>query len=484
MTAKFYDYFSGNDYDNRVVFKDSQREYTVLEVKQILEKKLDAGEKFKDIIDFLTNVIRDKNYITKIYTSGTSANNPKCVQKSMKNFLDESRDVWNELGLDRGLEFISTTTINHLFGLCFQLIIPLDNGCIINLDRISYPEDLKIKNAVLITTPSFLEALRKYDACPEVKPKVIISAGAPLSRETFDYAIKISERVIDLYGSTETGSIAYRERPDGEKLKLFKGIKILETKENGTLIKTNYSYESSQKLSDRIKLLNEEEIELLGRCDRVLKVQEKRIRADEIEIEIRKQSFVEACFCLDTGGKIGALCVLSKEGLDFLIKEGKLEIVKQLKLALNNKFEVIPQKWKFFDKIPVNERGKVDIEKIKAIFDINLSLPLVLSRNIAEDKAVFELCFLRSSNFFQGHFEGLPILAGVVQLFYADFFIKEAFNIECRQGQIRRIKFSNIIRPEKKLKLILNHAGNGISFKFEDDNLTYSSGVFPIKNYL
>ena len=153
MTAKFYDYFSGNDYDNRVVFKDSQREYTVLEVKQILEKKLDAGEKFKDIIDFLTNVIRDKNYITKIYTSGTSANNPKCVQKSMKNFLDESRDVWNELGLDRGLEFISTTTINHLFGLCFQLIIPLDNGCIINLDRISYPEDLKIKNAVLITTP-------------------------------------------------------------------------------------------------------------------------------------------------------------------------------------------------------------------------------------------------------------------------------------------------------------------------------------------
>ena len=78
----------------------------------------------------------------------------------------------------------------------------------------------------------------------------------------------------------------------------------------------------------------------------------------------------------------------------------------------------------------------------------------------------------------------MPILAGVVQFFYADFFIKEAFNIECRQGQIRRVKFSNIIKPDKIIKLKLTKTETGVSFRYEDTERTYSSGIFPLKNYL
>ena len=95
------------------------------------------------------------------------------------------------------------------------------------------------------------------------------------------------------------------------------------------------------------------------------------------------------------------------------------------------------------------------------------------------------MCFLRNSNFFKGHFDNLPILAGVVQLYYANFFAKRAFAIDCRGGQIRRIKFTNIIRPDKRIHLYLKHTDKGIVYKFEQtEDFTYSSGLLPLENIL
>ena len=483
MTDKFYEYFLTDRFDNKVILKSAKREYTVKDVKNMFGKEIENNENLKDIIDFLNKTVNSSNDVIEFKTSGSTANESKCIKKSVKNMLLETHDMYEELGLAENMEFISTTTLKHIFGMCFHFILPLNTGSVINIDRINYPEDIKIENAVLITSPSFLDSLMKYDEKVEVKPKIIISAGSKLKDETYKYALKIANRVIDLYGSTETNSIGWRENPEDKRIKLFRGVKIFSTGDSGTKLSTAYAYEPVQEIGDRIKVFGNE-IELLGRCDRILKVQEKRILADNIESEIRKCDLINDVFCLDTGGKIGAFTVLTQKGQNFVLENGTLNLIKLLKHNLNDKFEVIPQRWKFFDEIPKNQRGKVDIDKIKTIFNLNLTLPLVLSRTCEKDAAEFELCFLKNSNFFKGHFEGMPILAGVVQFFYADFFIKEAFNIECRQGQIRRVKFSNIIKPDKIIKLKLTKTETGVSFRYEDTERTYSSGIFPLKNYL
>ena len=483
MTDRFYEYFLTDKFDNNVILKDSEKEYTVKDVKNMFGKDIEGNETLKDIIDFLNKTVNSSNDIIEFKTSGSSANKSKCIKKSVKNMLLESKDIYEELGLAEDMEFISTTTLKHIFGMCFHFILPLNTGSVINIERINYPEDIKVENAVLITSPSFLDSLRKYDADVVVKPKVIISAGSKLKDETYSYALTIAERVIDLYGSTETNSIGYRESPESSLIKLFKGIKILSASEYGTTLSTAYSYDPVQEIGDKVKICGDK-IELLGRCDRVLKVHEKRILADDIENEIKKNDLINECFCIETGGKIGAATVLTKAGQDFIIKNGSSELSKILKSNLKDKFEVIPQRWRFLDELPKNERGKVDVKKIKELFELNLSFPLILSRIHSKDYAEYELCFLRSSNFFQGHFEGMPILAGVVQFFYADYFIKDAFDIECRQGQIRRVKFSNIIRPDKVVILRLKKNETGVNFKYEDDERTYSSGIFPLKSYL
>ena len=483
MTDRFYEYFLTDKFDNNVILKDSEKEYTVKDVKNMFGKEISGNENLRCIVNFLESALEDTDYIPEFTTSGSTAGEAKCVKKPLKNLFIESRDIYDELDVTENFEVISTTTLNHFYGFCFHFVFPLCRGNIINLDRINYPEDIKIENAVLITTPSFLESLRKYDAKVEVKPKVIISAGSRLKNETFKYAEGIADRVIDLYGSTETGSIGYRDNCNSNMMKLFRGIKILKLEADGTEISTEYSEPAVQKIGDRL-LLRGDRIEFLGRCDRVLKVQEKRINAEDIELELKKSDLIEDIYCLETGGKIGAMCVLTSRGQKSIIEKGSLEVIKYLKSLINGRFEVIPQRWKFVDRIPENQRGKVDIERIKEIFDLNLSFPLIISRICERDFAEYELCFLRGSNFFRGHFEGMPILAGVVQFFYVDFFIKDAFKLECRQGQIRRIKFSNIIRPDRVLRLRLNKTETGVNFKYEDDEKTYSSGIFPLKSYL
>lgn len=94
------------------------------------------------------------------------------------------------------------------------------------------------------------------------------------------------------------------------------------------------------------------------------------------------------------------------------------------------------------------------------------------------------MTFINNSNFFKGHFEGMPILPGVVQLFYANWFAKLAFGIDCSQGQIRRVKFSNIIKPLEIVELELKKTDSGVSFRYYNEEKTFSSGILPVKSFL
>jgi len=402
------------------------------------------------------------------------------VEKSYENMTTEAIDIIDELKIDSSLEFVTTTTHEHLFGFTFHLMLPSLLGSKINERRINYPEDINIPDAVLVTTPSFLEVMRKYNVQPAINPKIIITAGSKLENKTFDYAKSIAQRVIEIYGSTETGIIAYRENPQ-DMLKPFRGIKILETTDDYTKISTEYSLKSPVIISDRIKL-SKGMIEFEGRSGRVLKIQEKRILAQDIENFIKNSGFIEDVFCFEYDGKLAAIGVPNKKGREFLIQNDKLELVKNLKKNLRSSSEIVPQIWKFTDLIPQKTNGKIDKEKIIDLFKLNLSLPLVLSRELSKNSAAFKLCFLNNSNFFKGHFTGYPVLAGVVQLFYVNFFAKSVFGIDCSAGQIRKLKFSNIIRPAQILDLILIKTQKGIEFKYTGDDKTYSSGILPLTN--
>ena len=63
-----------------------------------------------------------------------------------------------------------------------------------------------------------------------------------------------------------------------------------------------------------------------------------------------------------------------------------------------------------------------------------------------------------------------------------NYFTQIGFGKDCRCGQIRKIKYSNIIRPAKIIYLELKKTESNVGYKYYDDEFTYSSGILPLAN--
>jgi len=525
MTADFFEYFYTDKYDDKVLLKSSDKIFTVFDVKKLVKRKIDflssveagmvrlsADDTFEFIINFFACIfagkeiflsnqpeddykistrcqvadedfaefkkIKPEDVMITFLTSGSSGEK-KEIKKSLLNLLKEGSDLAEEFGFVKGLEFISTTTLNHLFGMTFHLMLPLNCEGVINTDRIHFPENIKGENLVLVSSPSFLGKMSKYEE--KCALNTIITAGAKLEDEVFNYALTISQNMVEIYGSTETGIMAFRRKPQ-DNLRLFKNVSLT-MHEYFANVTTPYSIEKEEVINDALEMVSEDEIKFLGRTDRILKIQEKRISAEEIENTLSGNEYVQEAYCLKFGEKLACLTALNKKGMDFIIQSGVVKLKEILKTFLEDKFEIIPQKWKFIDEIPKTLSGKIDAEKIENIFNLNLSLPLVMSRKYEPNAATYKLYFYRNCNFFKGHFPDFPILPGVVQLLYASIFAKDAFGISCTSGQFRRIKFSNLLKPDKIVNLRLELSERGVGFTYFHKEKICSSGLLPIKNY-
>ena len=104
----------------------------------------------------------------------------------------------------------------------------------------------------------------------------------------------------------------------------------------------------------------------------------------------------------------------------------------------------------------------------------------VVDFNINVDNAYLDLIFPKNSNFFEGHFPQMPILPGVVQLFFAKEFIKDVFHLDFVSQKVKKVKFSSIIRPDMKVRLTLCKTDKSVDYKFTKDEVIFSSGTFVL----
>ena len=251
-----------------------------------------------------------QNVIINFYTSGTSST-PKIIKKSLYNLICEAKDIAEEFDFkSQNYEIISTTTMCHLFGMTFHLMLAICNGLIINTKEVAYSENVDIENAILVSTPSFLNTVSKHEVNFIKPPKYIISAGSKLDNKTFEYLEKKS-KIIEIYGSTESGVIAHKTHCWAD-FELFKNVNVIpDTK--STKILSQYSYENECRINDKVEVQNRN-LKIKNRTDRIFKIQEKRISAIELENHLKLCKFVNDCYILKHDEKLGCICALSNIG--------------------------------------------------------------------------------------------------------------------------------------------------------------------------
>ncbi len=400
-----------------------------------------------------------------LFTSG-STGVPKNIIKTLKNLEIEAQATIDDFDLPENGIIASTTSSAHSYGLAFNFILPFYGNFSINREKIEFPEQFKPCD-ILISTPSFMEKLCKYNFVFENLPKKIFLAGAKLKSEVYEYFARFSD-VIDIYGSTETGNIAYKR--GGNIFTLISGVDIELGENNQIVVKTPFCPFEKMPLSDIIEKVSDYEFLLKKRTDRLVKIQEKRISLDELETNLKTHPSVEDCYCMLYDEKLCCAVVCRDPG------------VNDFKKYLSKFSEILPKKWRILDEIPKTQNGKIDSAKLRKIFGMKLSLPFVLNRSKNGKTFEINMMFKKNSNFFEGHFDGFPIVPGVVQLFYAKFFAEDVFNTNIENKECKKIKFSNVMKPETVVTLKLTRKGNNLEFVYTAEGKTFSSGLFVIES--
>jgi len=104
--------------------------------------------------------------------------------------------------------------------------------------------------------------------------------------------------------------------------------------------------------------------------------------------------------------------------------------------------------------------------------------PLIRDMRHADARIDLQLFLPESLLYLQGHFPGLAILPGVVQLDWAVRYARRYLAIGDAGARTLQVKFHRPIRPNRQIELSLAHTAerNRLSFEYRDATEVCSSG--------
>ena len=308
------------------------------------------------------------NFSLTYFTSG-STGYPIAALKSKDNLELEVVTISVLLQKYTIKKVVVTVPFVHLYGTLFGLLYPLLNNIDIVIKEHFLPHDLLdivAADTLVITTPMYITALNKLQTEKDLSKSVFISSTAPLDAVTSTaFKDKFKADIIQIFGSTETGGIAYKT--NGDVLwKPLEGVEI-SSNEKGELkvrspfvSKTLYekgfsSTEGEVQTCDYIEE-KKDSFQLIGRSSKILKVAGKRYSTIQIENLLEEDNKIAKALVfveLDEDTLRGEYLDITLESkYDF----STTEINKILRKNISNiKFKI---KLSIVECIPVNKIGK------------------------------------------------------------------------------------------------------------------------------
>ena len=260
---------------------------------------------------------------------------------------------------------LGTVPPQHMYGFETTVMLPLQNGVSVHGARPLLPAD--VARALeempgerwLATTPVHLRACLGAES---VFPPLagVLSATMPLPVELAqDVEQRWSTTVHEIYGCTETGTVALRKPTQDESWRLMDGL-TLSQKGDETWVSGGHVGQA-MRLPDGIALSGDGVFQLLGRPQDMVKVAGKRASLDALNHELlRVQGVRDGAFFLPeqtfTGQQRLAAVVATVPGLT------AEAILQALRERLDPAF--LPRPLVIVDALPRNATGKLPREAL------------------------------------------------------------------------------------------------------------------------
>ena len=436
-----------------------------------------------------------------LFTSGSTGTR-QCIPKTFAQLANELATLQQQWGQKmRGTPRFATVSHLHIYGLLFKLLWPLCSGDVF-LDRSGlYWEEilgqLTDGPAALISSPAHLihlpQVARQYR--DDWRNIVIFSSGGPLARETALHIAEVcGQAPIEVFGSTETGGIAFRQQTHDLDWPWHPLPGIATRVENGLLeVRSPFLPEPTVwfRTGDRAEFVGEQQFHLRGRADQIVKLAEKRISLVALESTLAQhQAVAEARILLlspqsDTERpRLAAVVVLNRVGQRLLEASGTFSVIRQLRDHLVHDFEpvTLPRLWRFPEALPYNTQGKVTAESLMALFQESLqpqpTEPVLLAQECTHTGYVLHCKVPENLYYLAGHFPQVPVVPGVCQLRWVIKSIETYAGSPLHITAMEAVKFHHILFPGQAflLEMKFDRQASKWVYRLFSEEQTFASG--------
>ncbi len=447
-------------------------------------------------------------------TSGSSGL-PKQIRKSWRQLsyeIEALETLWR--WSDRPACVLGSVSPQHMYGLPFRLLWPMCSGRSVARHQLVYPEALEHASLphadfVWIASPALLKRLggNMDKTALRAGLRQVFSSGGPLPDDVSDELEReLDCRPCEIYGSSETGAVAWRQ--GNTPWRPLPGAAVGVDKDHALWVRSPWLEQGECFQSQDAARIVDDGFQLLGRMDRIVKIEERRIALPTIEQALATHPCIrEARVDVATGEqRLTALVALTPQGVHTLRNGGRAALIKDLRAHLAHTQEALalPRRWRFVRDLPWNTQGKLP----RAAFELALARPrwpdemdiqaegqadratgAPAQAKDAEDRTTddrdaalsvrrYLLDVPLDLRQFDGHFSTAPVVPGVVQIDWAMHLARRDLQSNLEFFGADALKFQRLIRPGDRIALSLQWepARGRLQFAFRHGDQPCSSG--------
>jgi acyl-coenzyme A synthetase/AMP-(fatty) acid ligase/3-hydroxymyristoyl/3-hydroxydecanoyl-(acyl carrier protein) dehydratase len=419
-----------------------------------------------------------------VFTSG-STGTPLPYSKTWGKLARCVLDGAPRLGLLDGRmhTLIGTVPAQHMYGFESTVLLALLSGNAFSAERPFYPADICAAVAaappprVLISTPVHLRTL--LAAGVDLPPiELIVSATAPLALDLArEVETKFRTRLLEIYGSTETGQIATRRTAESPTWRLWPNVRLVARDDQ--VFAEGGHVEQMTPMCDVIDITNDEEFLLQGRTADLVNVAGKRSSFGYLNTQLNAvPGVVDGAFFLpDADAGAGSGTGVARLAAAVVAPTLSVsQLTEQLRQRIDPVF--LPRPLLLVDRLPRNATGKLPHQALQSLVEPHNRGSGAPIEGKPEDESRTDLRIAKDHPAFAGHFPGFPILPGAVLLDEALHEIGRSRGIDVSEWQVASAKFLRTVPPGADLTL--HHAASNdetIRFVIHADGGAVASGV-------
>ncbi len=313
--------------------------------------------------------------LLKLYTGG-STGKPAIWTKTVENIMGEALFHVGVHDITGDDVVVATVPPYHIYGLLFSVVIPLLAGARVADQTCGFPHEIvntvtDTAATILVSVPAHFRALKDHDFPNHGLRLAFSSAGVLDEADETAFRQRTNVLVMEVYGSTETGGIAFRCR--GRDETFFSPFTVIETHIEEETLKIRSSFISPEivrddlgfyLVPDRVKQCAGNCFAILGRSDAVVKIAGLRVDLDQVGAVLKTMDSVRDALVLARAvprGRAFDICALVQGNCthadirQFLC--GRLEAAAH------------PRWIKVVDQMPMTRSGKYDRAAVAALFE-------------------------------------------------------------------------------------------------------------------